>query len=272
MPQDASRKLLFSHPRMVEDLLGGFAAKPWSDILDFATLENRSAAFVSDGLRQCYGDSLWRLRCGETWLYVLLEFQSTVDRSMAVRLLTYTGLLYQDLFRRAEVSPDGKLPPVLPVVFYNGRRARWTAPLDVTDTLSSVAEALARYQPSLRYFLLDVGRYGADDLPRGNLVSALILLENSRTPGELERALDRLVAWVRGPGERELKRTFGGGFGRCCCGGNSRGRSWSVWRSWRRRGRCWKNRCRSGRGSGSRKAVRKAANKVGLKNGRCCVA
>ena len=99
---------------------------------------------------------------------------------------------------------------MLPVVFYNGRRSRWTVPLDVTDTLSSVAEALARYQPSQRYFLLDVGRYGADDLPRGNLVSALILLENSRTPGELKRALDRLVAWVRGPGERELKRTFGG--------------------------------------------------------------
>ena len=70
-----------------------------------------------------YGDSLWRLRCGETWLYVPLEFQSTVDRSMAVRLLAYTGLLYQDLFRRGKVGPDGKLPPVLPVVFYNGRRS-----------------------------------------------------------------------------------------------------------------------------------------------------
>ena len=209
MPQDASRKLLFSHPRMVEDLLTGFIAEPWSDALDFATLENRSAAFVSDDLRQRYGDSLWRLRCGETWLYVPLEFQSTVDRSMAVRLLTYTGLLYQDLLRRGEVGPDGKLPPVLPVVFYNGRRSRWTAPLDVTDTVSSVVEALARYQPSLRYFLLDVGRYGADDLPCGNLVSALILLENSRTPTELERGLDRVVAWVRGPGEHELKRAFG---------------------------------------------------------------
>ena len=132
----------------------GFVAEPWSDALDFSTLENRSAAFVSDGLRQRCGDSLWRLRCGETWLYVPLEFQSTVDRSMAVRLLTYTGLLYQDLFRRGEVDPDGKLPPVLPVVFCNGRRSRWMAPLDVTDTVSSVLEALTRYQPSLRYFLL----------------------------------------------------------------------------------------------------------------------
>ena len=210
MPQDASRKLLFSHPRMVEDLLTGFVARPWSDALDFATLENRPAAFVSDGLRQRYGDLLWRLRCGETWLYVPLEFQSTVDRSMAARLLTYTGLLYQDLFRRGALGPDGKLPPVLPVVFYNGRRSRWTAPLGVTGTVSSVVGALARYQPSLRYFLLDVGRYGVDDLPRGNLVSALILLENSRSLAELERGLDRLAVWVRGPGERELKRAFGG--------------------------------------------------------------
>ena len=210
MPQDASRKLLFSHPRMVEDLLTGFVAKRWSNALDFATLESRPAAFVSDGLRQRYGDLLWRLRCGETWLYVPLEFQSTVDRSMAVRLLTYTGLLYQDLFRRGALGPDGKLPPVLPVVFYNGRRSRWTAPLDVTDTVSSVVGALARYQPSLRYFLLDVGRYGVDDLPRGNLVSALILLENSRSLAELERGLDRLAVWVRGSGERELKRAFGG--------------------------------------------------------------
>ena len=209
MPQDASRKLLFSHPRMVEDLLGGFVARPWSDALDFATLENRPAAFVSDGLRQRYGDSLWRLRCGGTWLYVPLEFQSTVDRSMAVRLLTYTGLLYQDLLRLGEVDPDGKLPPVLPVVLYNGRRSRWTVPLDVMGTVSSGVEALTWYQPSLRYFLLDVGRYGVDDLPHGNLVSALILLENSHTPAELQRALDRLAALVRGPGERELKRAFG---------------------------------------------------------------
>ncbi len=210
MPQDASGKLLFSHPRMVEDLLRGFVTGPWSDTLDFATLENRSAAFVSDDLRRRHGDLVWRLCCGETWLYVPLEFQSTVDRSMAVRLLTYTGLLYQDLLRRGESNPDGKLPPVLPVVFYNGRRSRWTAAREVSEMCSPVrAEALAWYQPSQQYFVLDAGRYGADDLPHRNLVSALILLENSHTLAELERALDALLAWVPGPGERELKRAFG---------------------------------------------------------------
>ena len=97
MAYDPACKLLFAHPRMAEDLLRGFVAGRWSHALDFGTLELRPAASVSDDLRRREGDLLWRVRLGATWLYVQLEFQSTVDPTMAVRLLTRTGLLYQDL-------------------------------------------------------------------------------------------------------------------------------------------------------------------------------
>ena len=36
---DAAYKELFSHPRMVEDLLRGIVAPEWSGALDFTTLE-----------------------------------------------------------------------------------------------------------------------------------------------------------------------------------------------------------------------------------------
>jgi len=39
MEHDASYKLLFSHARMVEDLLRGFIHEPWVHELDFTTLE-----------------------------------------------------------------------------------------------------------------------------------------------------------------------------------------------------------------------------------------
>ncbi len=42
------------------------------------------------------------------------------DPFMAVRVLVYTGLLYQDLIRRGALDEAGRLPPVLPVVLYNG--------------------------------------------------------------------------------------------------------------------------------------------------------
>ena len=49
----------------------------------------------------------------QLYVYLLLEFQSDVDPWMAVRLLVYVGLLYQDLIRAGCLTPDGCLPPVL---------------------------------------------------------------------------------------------------------------------------------------------------------------
>ena len=204
---DAAYKLLFSHPRMVEDLLRGFAAREWSGALDFTTLEKLPAEFVSGDRRQRRGDGLWRVRLRDRWLYllVLLEFQSTVERYMALRLLTYIGLLYQDLIRRGDLEPGGELPPVLPIVLYNGR-SPWTAALELRRTMAPVGETLARYQPAQRYFLLDVGRWAEDDLPRRNLISALVRLERSR-PGEgMKRAVGALIEWVGK--DRELGRAF----------------------------------------------------------------
>ncbi|WPL12175.1 MULTISPECIES: hypothetical protein [Thiorhodovibrio] len=47
---------------------------------------------------------------------MLLEFQSSIDHWMAVRIPTYIGLLYQDLIRAETVKVGDQLPPVLPVV------------------------------------------------------------------------------------------------------------------------------------------------------------
>ena len=78
---------------------------------------------------------------------LLLEFQSDVDRSMAVRMLTYTGLLHQRLIDEGVLRKHGVLPPVLPIVIYNGR-GPWTAPTDVADLLAATEAVLAPYQPS----------------------------------------------------------------------------------------------------------------------------
>ena len=91
---DGSYKYLFSHARMVEDLLKGFVREEWVADLDFTTLEKVSGSYVSDDLRERADDVVWRVRWGTDWLYVyiLMEFQSTVDSWMAVRMMTYVGL------------------------------------------------------------------------------------------------------------------------------------------------------------------------------------
>jgi predicted transposase YdaD len=122
--RDTGCKLLFSHPRVVEDLMRGFVGEDWVADLDFTTLEKVSGSYVSDDLRDREDDVIWRVRHQGTWLYIdlLLELQSTVAPWMALRLMVYTGLLYQDLIKTGEVRSHDKLPPVFPLVLYNGRK------------------------------------------------------------------------------------------------------------------------------------------------------
>ena len=206
MPYDPACKLLSAHPRMAEDLLRGFVARRWSHALDLRTLELRPAASVGDDLRRREGDLLWRVRLGGTWLYVRLEFQSTVDP---------TGGAAAEPHGAAVPGPaprgGGRSGRAAPAGAPGGAVQRSAVAVDGGGggMMAPVGEGLARYRPSLRYELLDVGEYGADDLPARNLVSVWVGLESCRTPGELERWLDALLDRVRGPGEREPRRAFG---------------------------------------------------------------
>ena len=209
--QDPNYKRLFSFPRMVEDLLRGFLPGDWLAELDFSTLQKLPTEYVSDELLKRHGDCVWRLRRqrGE-WLYllVLLEFQSTAEPRMALRILTYTSLLYQELVRNDALDTGGRLPPVLPVVLYNGE-ARWRAAVEVGELIAPVGPELAPYQPSQRYIVVDERHVGAEDLPASNLMSAVLGLEQSRTPDDLLRVAGLLVEWLRDlDDDDELKRAF----------------------------------------------------------------
>jgi hypothetical protein len=127
-PQDGSYKHLFSHPEMVEGLLRDFVQEDWLALIDFSTLEKRGGSYVTDDLRDREDDIIWRVRVAGDWLYVylLIEFQSQVDPWMAVRVMLYTGLLYQDLIKHEAVAAGELLPPVFPLVLYNGS-GRWTS-------------------------------------------------------------------------------------------------------------------------------------------------
>ena len=208
--QDPNYKRLFSFPRMVEDLLRGFLPGQWLDELDFSTLQKLPTEYVSDELLKRHGDCVWRLRRRRSeWLYllVLLEFQSTDEPRMALRILTYTSLLYQELVRNDALDAGGRLPPVLPVVLYNGE-ARWRAALEVGELIAPVGPWLEPYQPSQRYIVVDERHVGVEDLPASNLMAAVLGLERSRTPGDLLRVAGRLVEWLRDSDDDDLKRAF----------------------------------------------------------------
>jgi predicted transposase/invertase (TIGR01784 family) len=207
MQHDAAYKHLFSHPAMIADLLTGYVREDWVHELDFSTLQKMNGSYVSEDLRQREEDVVWRVRWGPRWVYVylLLEFQSSVDPYMAVRLLTYIGLFYQDLLKQGWA--ESRLPPVLPIVLYNGQSA-WTAATTLAELIAPVPEALQRYQPSLDYWLLDENHLPEEAWAAENWVTALLMLERSQIPEDMLRALRRVTSWLQASEQASLRRAF----------------------------------------------------------------
>jgi hypothetical protein len=209
---DSGYKLLFSHPQMVEELLRGFVHEPWVEDLDFTTLEPAEASFTSADLRERHGDRVWRLRWrggerGWLYLYLLLEFQSTPEPFMAVRLLGYVSMLLADLVRTKVATPALGLPPVLSLVLYNGKRP-WGAHADLASLFRSVPPGTHRYLPQLSYLLVDENRLRPDELALpGNRVASLIRLETC-APEELPDLTAELAAQLPKGKESELRQDF----------------------------------------------------------------
>lgn len=209
---DSGYKLLFSHPEMVRDLLTGFVHGEWLKDADFSTLTPVHGSYVTQTAdpEQRHDDLVWKIRINDRWLYVylLLEFQSSSDPLMALRMMVYVGLLYQDLAKRNELAPDGKLPPVLPIVLYNGT-PRWTAPVLMEELVTKPPVELESYVPRCRYLLLDERQYGADVLnPLHNLVAALFRLETQRGLDDVRAVLDALIEWLTEEDQRSMRRAF----------------------------------------------------------------
>ena len=205
---DASYKLLFSAPELVRDLVMGFIPDEWLHGLDYDTLEKMPGSYVTDDFRHRADDVVWRVKVDGEWvyLYILIEFQSSVDAFMAVRMMVYVGLLYQDLIRRGEVLNNKRLPPVLPIVLYNGDQ-KWTAATDIAELIPKVPGLVSDYLPQMKYLLVDENSYTEAELAGlKNLMAAVIRFEHPANSAALLQLIELLNEWL--DGKPELKRIF----------------------------------------------------------------
>ena len=211
MPHDSAYKQFFSNPEMVESLLRDFVSADFIADLDFSTLERCSGSYVTDDLRERHDDIVWRVGWKKgSWCYValLLEFQSTPDHWMALRTLSYTTLLLLDLVKTGKVRENEGLPPVFPIVIYNGGKA-WKAPQEVAALFAPMPESLKYYRPQHRHFLLDESRVPGEELDKSKgLVAQLLRLERAQEPEQVRQIVRELIARLHGPGYQSLRRAF----------------------------------------------------------------
>ena len=205
--KDRGYKKLFSHPRMVEDLFKAFIKEDFVSEIDFSTLERVNNSFVTDDFKDREADIIWKTKFKDknAYIFILIEFQSTVDKFMPLRMLTYILLFYQELLKKSKIN---KLPAVFPVLLYNGEK-KWTAPEKIEDLIEKPFKSIKPYIPKFKYYKIAENEFEKESLEKlNNLTAQLFNIENSSV-NELDNVMSKLLTILKTEVPRELQRDFG---------------------------------------------------------------
>jgi predicted transposase/invertase (TIGR01784 family) len=189
---DSGYKFLFSMVAFFQQLVETFVEEPWVKQLDFTRATLLDKSFVSAAYEHSEADLIWQVGVKDSeeslYFYLLLEFQSTVPRLMALRVGQYLLNAKADLQRvHNHVT---QLPQIFPLVLYNGKE-RWSAPVRLSELEEKVVD-LGDYGIEVHYLPIIENQYPLERLLQDvNLVSWLFMAEAHY---DRQRAIAQLLA------------------------------------------------------------------------------
>lgn len=173
---DKGYKRIFSNKLIFQQLVETFVTEDWVKECDFENCQKVDKSFISGHYKETESDIIYQVKFKneDAYIYLLLEFQSSVPWYMALRMLNYVSNFYMDYIETNKKTR--KLPPLFPLVLYNGDD-KWTAATDFNALLEK-PDLLKHYAPQLHYFKIAENEYSTQTLLEiSNLVSILFLAE-----------------------------------------------------------------------------------------------
>ena len=191
---DKTLKELFSRPELVKNFLEGFVDEEFIKDIDFSRIEKKNTSYITKKFKNKYSDLVLKLNMAGgkcAYVYILFEFQSTVDRLMPLRILDYMLLLYEDLVKQGEILSEELLPPVFPIVVYTGTQ-EYNVPTKLEDLIALPYKRLKRYVPAFEHYLVTTRSKPREELKRmtglDNLIAGLFYFLTARTEDEIKEA------------------------------------------------------------------------------------
>ena len=162
-------------------------------------IELENVSFISQELVARESDVLYRIRRGgkETYIYILVEHQSSVDHLMPFRLLAYMVRIWERCVEEAGSKSRRKsylLPPVIPVVFYDGMQ-KWTVASTFVEKVEN-GDAFAGFVPNFSYHLMVLGKRTSEELLAfRDALGGLLYLANPSKEEDLSMTVRRLLEY-----------------------------------------------------------------------------
>ncbi|MBN2803936.1 MAG: Rpn family recombination-promoting nuclease/putative transposase [Deltaproteobacteria bacterium] len=208
---DEAYKNIFANKKIIQNLLQGFIDHGWVKDVDFESLTSVPTEHISDKLDKRVNDYVWKVKIDkrDLFIFIMLEFQSMPQRLMPLRMNIYRNLLYQHLIKSGEIDKRRKLPPVLPLVIYNGERP-WKYPTSLLDIIDDFGDELLNLTRNESFILLDINKISAAKLDSlkmkesKNYVSRIFKLEQSGKYDDIISVVAQINLWLEESKDNEL--------------------------------------------------------------------
>ncbi|HDL7647891.1 TPA: Rpn family recombination-promoting nuclease/putative transposase [Yersinia enterocolitica] len=188
-PHDATFRQFLTQPEIARDFMEIHLPVELRAICDLNTLKLESGSFVEDDLRQYFSDVLYSVKTteGDGYVHVLIEHQSSPDKHMAFRLIRYAVAAMQ----RHLDAGHKKLPLVIPVLFYVGKRSPYPYSTRWLDEFDNPERAAKLYSGA--FPLVDVTVIPDDEIVGHRRMAALTLLQKHIHQRDLAELMDTLA-------------------------------------------------------------------------------
>jgi hypothetical protein len=207
---DKSYKDLYSNKEIFLDLIKETLKANWAKGLkaEQLTLVNRS--YITSDYEEKETDIVYsaNVNGSEVIFYVLLEFQSSLDYRMPLRLFFYISEILREYAKNAEhkaFDKSIKIPAVVPLVLYNGKSI-WDVPTRFRDIVQS-EELFGDHIIDFRYDLFDVNnKFSKEDLIKNkSITSAIFLLDQKIEPREFLDRIKTIALFFNSLNEKEIQ-------------------------------------------------------------------
>ena len=177
----------------------GFIKKVLNSKEDITTknIELYNKEYITEKFEKRETDITYKI--AEKNLYIIIEHQSTVDRTMPYRIKRYKMLLMEEIINKKEIKKiDYEFPRVIAIVLYTGR-SKWNV-----EKLEDIQRPLEWYKETDKEFeLVDINKYTEEELMKDELlITKAMLIEKQKDANKVRDILNKVNQIVKNNPEK----------------------------------------------------------------------
>ena len=187
-------KTVFGEPQLFAEFLTNFIPIEMLKGLKPEDIKDISPRYLPLFTDNKDSDTVKRINLNGENLFVIgiVEHESEVNYKASFKMLVYIAYVLEKYVKendkkyyeekkkgektelKLSTAVDFEYPPILPIIFYDGP-GKWTSEIYFAKK-TKMREVFKKYIPKFEYELVDLNKYGKEDLVKYNNVMSLIML------------------------------------------------------------------------------------------------